>query len=350
MSAKPLVLIVHAFGGSPKKFWYQWLRDEIGDTAEVDVLQMTEPHVPTVGNWLADVTARVAAEAASVEQRELYLIGHSVGCQTIVRFLAEAGTASLLQSSGLTLRGCLVVAAWFAVADPWESIEPWCSTPIDCDATKQLLEDAGCPMHVVLSDNDKYTPGYVANGAAWRERFGAEEALIVPGRAHFGGKKQPEVLTMALSMLRQRSDAPPVATPLEGVELPAVGGPSAVLATELLSLVLGWLDATSICKAELVSKGWLDAARGDSPSSARGGWAIVLQRDYPDVPGVDVAGSSAQFMYTLACVKRQCIRCHKGYRVGHNTATACGYHHGVIISGHRDNGSTFTSNLSWRDY
>ena len=344
---RPLVLLVHAFGGSPKKFWYHWLGAELGDAAEVDVLRMTAPQAPTVENWVNDLRARVVAAATTEEPRELYLIGHSVGCQTIVRFLAEAGTAELLASSGLTLRGCLAVAAWFAVDNPWETIMPWCSTPIDCAATKRLLAEAACPLRVVLSDNDKYTPGYAANGAAWRERFGAEEAQIVPGRAHFGGKKQPEVLAATLSML-DRTDAPPVAAlppvavlpPVEATEAPAVGGG---LPTELLSLVLGGLDSPAICRAELVSKAWLDAARGDESSSARGGWSIALQRDYPDVSGVGEVrapghGGSAHFMYSLAAVKRQCIRCHKGYHVGHNVATACGFHHGVIISGHRDNG------------
>ena len=106
--APPLVLVVHAFGGSPRKFWYEWLASELGERAEVDVMSMTEPRTPTIANWVADLERRVEAEATSgadAEPRELYLVGHSVGCQTIVRFLAEAGTASLLESSGLTLRG-----------------------------------------------------------------------------------------------------------------------------------------------------------------------------------------------------------------------------------------------------
>eukprot|EP00961_Rhodomonas_salina_P133884 1801540-Rhodomonas_salina.4 len=226
MGDKPLVLIIHAFGGSPTKFWYRWLASELSESAEFDVLKMTEPHTPTVTNWVSDLTARVAAEAATAASRqgmprELYLVGHSVGCQTIVRFLAEPGTAELLGSCGLKLGGCLVVAAWLAVVDPWETIEPWCSTPIDGDAVKRLLASHGCRLHVVLSDNDKYTPDYIANGAAWRERFGAEKAVIVPERAHFGGKKQLAVLDMARSMV-QGSVAPPVDTPQEEAGRPAL--------------------------------------------------------------------------------------------------------------------------------
>ena len=65
----------------------------------------------------------------------------------------------------------------------------------------------------------------------------------------------------------------------------------------------------------------------------------MLPRDYPAVPEADkVGGATAHLMYRLACLQRQCSRCHKHYHVGRNTASACGFHPGVIISGHRDNG------------
>ena len=45
----PLVLVVHAFGGSPRKFWYHWLAAQLGGSAEVDHLeapvQLGEDHV-----------------------------------------------------------------------------------------------------------------------------------------------------------------------------------------------------------------------------------------------------------------------------------------------------------------
>ena len=343
--APPLVLVVHAFGGSPRKFWYEWLASELGERAEVDVMSMTEPRTPTIANWVADLERRVEAEATSgadAEPRELYLVGHSVGCQTIVRFLATPGAPELLAASRLRLRGSLCVAAWFAVVDPWETIEPWCSTPIDCGAVRDTLGQLGCPLHVLLSDNDKYTPDYQANGEAWCVELGAEPARLVPDRAHFGGKKQPEILSAVLGMLQGISSphVPPPALREPAASLLSPPQTAAgKLPTDLLAMVLGRLDAASLCRAEQVSRGWHAAARGDASTADRGGWSIVFARDYPAVPGAATAGGSgAQLMYRLACVQRQCIRCHKKYHVGHNTATACGFHHGVIISGHRDNG------------
>lgn len=337
----PLVLVVHAFGGSPEKFWYRWLASELGDRAEVEVMKMTEPRTPTIVNWCGDLERRIARCADDGRARDLYLVGHSVGCQTIVRFLAAPRVSELLASRGLRLCGCLCVAAWFEVDNPWETIEPWCSAPIDCSLARRALNAAGCPLVVLLSDNDKYTPDYAANGEAWRDQLGAA-IRVIPGRSHFGGNKQPEILSAALDMLQRV--APSTASPRPLLTAPAVG--IGMLPTELLALVLGHLDACTLCNAEQVSVGWHTAARGDANTAGpRGGWSAVLLRDYPAVPEADtVEGATAHLMYRLACLERQCIRCHKHYRVGRNTASACGFHPGVIISGHRDNGrwpSTF---------
>jgi predicted alpha/beta hydrolase family esterase len=233
---KALVLAVHAFGGNPRKFWYPWLKRSLVeaskcDKLEVDLLEMTEPWRPRIHAWVDDLTKRVesaAAEAAETKcECDVFLVGHSVGCQTIVRFLAQSCASELLCSGWLRLRGCLCVAAWLsapspAVDEPWESIEPWCTTPIDCAAAQRVLlrcheREAGAkrqPMvRVLLSDNDRYTPNFKENGAAWCERLGGVSSTgahsiqlvdvqVVTGRAHFGSKKQPEVLMAALSMLR----------------------------------------------------------------------------------------------------------------------------------------------------
>ena len=338
--ASPLVLIIHAFGGNPRKFWYEQLAAALRDTcvhtdsstlgagdgmgeegvpaAEVEVLRMTEAHAPTIDNWVGDVRRRVR-QAEGGPPRELYLLGHSVGCQTIIRFLAEPDAATLLSQASLRLRGCLCVAAWFAVVDPWPSIEPWCSTPIDTEAARRVLTSGGdCPLRLLLSDNDKYTPDYEGTAAAFRERLGAEEAVVVPGRAHFGGRNQPEVLAAAQAMLLPKKAQRP--------QLPS----------ELLALTLGCLDARSLGRASAVSTAWRDAASGDS-AGGKGAWALLLPRDYPAVPSPHDA-AAARFVYRLAAATQTCGRCHKAYRVGHNTAVACGYHSGVIISGHRDNG------------
>ena len=227
--ARALVLVVHAFGGHPRKFWYPWLQEQLTLTepqVDVEVLKMSTPWEPRIWKWVDDLLRRVTAAAEDAKAREercrLFLVGHSVGCQTIVRFLALSRAAALISDNcWLPLRGCLCVAAWLsapspAVIDPWQTIEPWCSTPIDCAAAHRLLlscykneQGESQPLlRVLISDNDRYTPDYQANQEAWLSRLGGERSCLVdvkviPGRAHFGSKKQLAVLAEAQSMLKQ---------------------------------------------------------------------------------------------------------------------------------------------------
>ena len=238
---KALVLVVHAYGGSPRKFWYPRLCEHVGDLADVEVIRMTNPSTPCIAVWLEDLEHRVSKLAAAAaaggeegardpdQQQVLYLVGHSVGCQTIIRFLAKPSTTELFKgikvggsagsSSGrcdgnrvLRLGGCLLVAAWFEVVDPWEGMLPWCQTPVDCNAARSTLALAGGlgeddtggmispPCLVLLSDNDRYTPDTNANAARWRDSLGAS-VRVLPGRAHFGSKNQPDVMQAARQLI-----------------------------------------------------------------------------------------------------------------------------------------------------
>ncbi|KAJ1475235.1 Alpha/Beta hydrolase protein [Baffinella frigidus] len=214
MTARPLVLVIHAFGGSPKKFWYPWLASSLEGHCDVQLLSTRGPpeEVAARVEDLAASAASAAAGAEEAEPRVLFLIGHSVGCQTIIRFLSLPSTTSLLfpsppSSPRLKLGGCLCVAAWFAIVDPWAAIAPWCTEPIDDAAVRATLGRAGAPLRVLLSDNDRYSPDFAAEGAAWLVRFGSGAAgaavtvEVVHGRSHFGGKRQQEVLDAALSLL-----------------------------------------------------------------------------------------------------------------------------------------------------
>merc|ERR1711907_286245 len=121
-----LVLVVHAFGGNPKKFWYQRVKAALEAQSPnvcVEVLRMPQPAEPVIDAWVDALRQRVLiVEEGTI----IYLVGHSVGCQTLIRFLSDADTTSLFRNVGVTLGGCVCVAAWFKVVDAWASIEPWC--------------------------------------------------------------------------------------------------------------------------------------------------------------------------------------------------------------------------------
>lgn len=224
MHARPLCLIVHAFGGHPKKFWYQKLCRELAGV-DCEILRMTRPKVPVIATWLRDLSERIAKEKEGYVHEEteeedehqtlgkdededemkcpprrLFLIGHSVGCQTIIRFLAQPSTSAMLRECGLNLAGCVCVAAWFAIDEPWDTISPWCTTPINTLHACKTMEEHGAELLVVLSDDDPYTRNYEAEATKWRTDLGAE-VIIVSGRRHFGGRTQVELFEAARQLI-----------------------------------------------------------------------------------------------------------------------------------------------------
>jgi predicted alpha/beta hydrolase family esterase len=184
--------IVHRWGSSRGGDWYSWLRRELEAAEpapfdEIHVLEMPEPDrpdpelwVPTVARWLGDDPALL---------QETVLVGHSVGCQAIVRALATL-------RGDRTVRGVLLVAAWFWLDEDEQ------------DATSALWEEAAFDeagarravgrVVALLSDDDPFTSDWQANAEAWERRFGAE-VVVEPGGGHFNGEAEPRVLELLVS-------------------------------------------------------------------------------------------------------------------------------------------------------
>ena len=102
---------------------------------------------------------------------------------------------------------CVFVAAWFDVVNPWKTIEPWCTTPIDCHVARAALEGHAAPLIVLLSNNDRYTPDFTSNALRWEKDLGAE-VLVLEQRAHFAGRNQPDVLAASMRMIQHTHPGP----------------------------------------------------------------------------------------------------------------------------------------------
>ncbi len=183
--------IVPRWAGGPERDFYPWLRRELaarGRFAEVLSPEMPDPGTPTIEAWTARIAEEVGHDAAALERT--VLLGHSVGCQAVLRFLAGL-------PAGVHVAGALLVAGWFWVDNPWPTLRPWMDTPIDLAAVR-----AACPrLTVLLSDNDPFTTDFAANQAAWEERLGAE-VRVLPGAKHFNAADEPAVLEALLQRFR----------------------------------------------------------------------------------------------------------------------------------------------------
>jgi hypothetical protein len=180
----PLSLtIVPRWAGGPDSDFYPWLtgqlREQPGPFGAVRALEMPDPKQPTVAGWGAALSSALGPAPAE----GTVLLGHSVGCQAVLRYLATL-------PPGRTVEGALLVAGWWSVDAPWDSLRPWMDTPLDLERVRS----AARRFVVLLSDNDPFTSDHRENGRLWSERLGAQ-VVLVPGARHFNAAQEPAVLS-----------------------------------------------------------------------------------------------------------------------------------------------------------
>jgi uncharacterized protein len=167
------VFIVHGWGGHPNEGWFLWLQKELIDRGfQVIAPAMPETENPKIQEWVSFLSAQVGQVDA-----DTYFVGHSIGCQTIMRYLQGISEE---KKSG----GAVFVAGWFYLGnledETAEQIaKPWLETPLNFDAIKKVLGR----LTVVLSDNEPY--GFVLeNKIKFEESLGAE-VIIEHSKGHF---------------------------------------------------------------------------------------------------------------------------------------------------------------------
>lgn len=180
------LVITPRWGGDAGSDFYPWLRAELGDRFDEIVTATLEPTAdapkitPTV-TGLAPLLERDAAHTIA--------LGHSVGCQATLRALARLG-------AGLKLAGCVLVAPWLAIDEPWDTIEPWIAEPIDDARVRQAVG----PIRALLSTDDPFTADHAATSDQLSARFRAG-VRVIDGAAHFNRAEEPEVLRAVRALL-----------------------------------------------------------------------------------------------------------------------------------------------------
>ncbi|MCP3098071.1 alpha/beta hydrolase [Myxococcus sp. K15C18031901] len=176
------LVAVHRWAGGPDTDFYPWLSSQVLEAPalfdEVRTLEMPEPGSPTIERWVP----ALASAVGPVPAPSTVFLGHSVGCQTILRYLASL-------PEGHRVEGALLVAAWFEVDQRWGAVDPWLDTPIDFARARAAL--GRCV--VVISDSDPFTSDWRRNTQLWEERMGAE-VVVVPGGRHFNNPREPAIL------------------------------------------------------------------------------------------------------------------------------------------------------------
>lgn len=142
------IIIVHGWSGASGKDWLPWLKSELEKKGhEVLVPDMPDPDEPVIEKWVAHLSETIGSTGSD---GNTYFVGHSMGCQTILRYLerlpAETKTG-----------GAVFVAGWFNLENLEDDevralAKPWLETPINLAKVKIMLPKST----LIISDNDPY--------------------------------------------------------------------------------------------------------------------------------------------------------------------------------------------------
>lgn len=165
------IYIVHCWSGKKEDGWYPWLDNKISDNNnQVIRFDMPDTDYPKIDVWVNELDKYV-----DNLDENTYFVGHSIGCQTIMRYL---------EKQDKKIGGILFVTPWLdllpkAVSDEESNniAYPWLNTKIDFEKIKSLTNNITC----IFSDNDYFVP--IEQEKEFRKKLSAR-TIIIKGKGH----------------------------------------------------------------------------------------------------------------------------------------------------------------------
>ncbi|MBD8506529.1 serine hydrolase family protein [Hoyosella sp. G463] len=186
-------IIVHGYSAHTGKHWFPWLDDELANRGhEVHRVVLPSPDEPDSGAWEAEL-----ARAIGPVDDETVLIGHSLGCLSLLRHLDALG-------GGWRLGGLVLVAGFLGTLPGLPELDACIGQGqgqgqgLDATALGARVRHAA----VIHSDDDEIVPPELS--AQLAEALGARD-ITVPGGGHFLEDELPEALAEVLAAAAQEA-------------------------------------------------------------------------------------------------------------------------------------------------
>ncbi len=183
--------IIHGWGGFPDNYWFPWLKQELEkNNFTVQIPAMPNPDNPTINEWVGSLALTVG-----VADENTFFVGHSIGCQTILRYLEQL-------PENVKIGGLVCVAGWFRLLHLETEEEkiiaaPWLDTPIDFEKIKKHTNK----ISAIFSDND---PDVDLGDKKLFENYLNAKTIVEHNKEHFtadaGIKELPSALQAVLEM------------------------------------------------------------------------------------------------------------------------------------------------------
>ena len=163
------VIIIHCWEESPEYAWYPYAKRELEARGyEVQVPEFPQPLQPLMRLWVPFLTRTIGRP-----DENLYLVGHSIGAVTILRYLE---TLQPEQRIG----GAVLVAGFTDHMGYYDAFGTFFTQPLKFERIKNSAR-AFAAIH---SDDDPYVD--LKYGTVFQRELGAK-LIVVPRGRHFSG-------------------------------------------------------------------------------------------------------------------------------------------------------------------
>lgn len=177
------VFLIHGWGGTGNGGWFDWLKQELPKKGfEVESFDMPNTENPKIEEWVGYLEEKINSE--DIDEKTFF-VGHSIGCQTIMRFLEKLHKHK-------KVGGCVFVAGWFDLINMGEEemkiAHPWINERIHFD---RVLDH--CNNFLALfSDDDPYV--HLDEVEKFEKDLGAK-TIIKKNKEHFNEVNEiPEIM------------------------------------------------------------------------------------------------------------------------------------------------------------
>ena len=187
------IYLIHGWDGNPENHWFPWLKKELESRGfTVFNLEMPDSPNPKIESWVNHIKKRVGKV-----DKDTYFIGHSIGCQAIMRYLEEL-------NKNEKVGGIVFVAGWFNLPylqtkEEKQIAKPWLETPINANKVSVHTKN----VIAIFSDNDPDVS--LEDSKLFKEKLGAK-IIVEHKRGHFtadaGVNELPIVLKEILEMVK----------------------------------------------------------------------------------------------------------------------------------------------------
>jgi predicted alpha/beta hydrolase family esterase len=186
------VFIIHGWDGFPEEAWLPWLKNKLQEQGlAVTVPAMPDAETPKINQWVPYL-----AKLIGQPDSETFLVGHSIGVQTILRYL---------ETINVPIGGVVSVCGFYNLIpgsletkEETEIARPWLETPIDNDQVKKKANK----VTAIFSDNDPFVG--LENINLFTDRLGAK-IVVLKGKGHLGSSdginEVPEIFNELLELI-----------------------------------------------------------------------------------------------------------------------------------------------------